>query len=317
MLRQVLTFLGIFTVLMLFGADIQAQDSVSYRRPVRTVRIPDSVRIKDSIALIKLREVPSLIDKSKQNKSLDSFTVAYNKDFKDLLLLKTKMKKVSSVEYVDQVERKFKDREGVYVTFFLFLLFVLISYFFARDISSMVQGFVNNRILNQLIRDNNLLNSESFIFIATLIGFTFGYLMQVLFGIKEIFGIEGVGGYCLLSLMVMLFFLAKTIVLRLAGVVFSVKNMVNNYISIIYISFGTFTLLLIPLLILHALGTAAFVNNLMLIFMVILILSFAYQYIRGAIFISSNFQFPKFYFIVYLCAFEICPLIILYKVLLN
>ncbi|MNY31314.1 hypothetical protein D3C86_1654740 [compost metagenome] len=181
----------------------------------------------------------------------------------------------------------------------------------------MVQGFVNNRTLNQLIRDNNLLNSESFIFIATLIGFTFGYLLQVLFGINEVFGMEGVGGYCLLSLLVMLFFLAKTILLRLAGVVFSVKNMVNNYISIIYISFGTFTLLLIPLLILHALGTAAIINNLMLIFMAILILSFAYQYIRGAIFISSNFQFPKFYFIVYLCAFEICPLIILYKVLLN
>ncbi|UKJ07359.1 DUF4271 domain-containing protein [Solitalea lacus] len=277
----------------------------------------DSTAIKDSIALANLRKVPVLIDKSKQNTSIDSFIVAYNKDFKEYITLKKKMSLHATASDVEPLDRKFKAPDQIYILFALFLLLVLVSYFFSRDLSVMAQGFINNRILNQLVRDNNLLNSESFIFMAILIGLTFGYLLQILFGINELLGISGVGTYLLLSLFVMLFFMAKTIVLRLAGALFGIKNMVNNYISIIYISFGTFTLLLIPLLILYTLGPLVFKHNMIIVFSSILVLSFTYQYLRGAIFISSNFQFSKFYFIIYLCAFEICPLIILYKVLLN
>lgn len=296
---------------------LKAQDSLKVVTQHHYYHRVDSTAFKDSMALVNMRRVPVLLDKSKQNKSLDSFTVAFNKGFKDAIGLKVKMPKVSSLQYADPVERKFKNPQNIYILFCLFLLFVLISYFFARDISVMAQGFINNRILNQLVRDNNLLNSESFIFISLLIGFTFGYLLKVVFHIDEIMGVTGIGSFFLISLMVILFFLIKTILLRIAGALFSIKNMVNNYISIIYIAFGSCTLVLIPLLILHALGPTQFGNSLLIVFSTILILSFAYQYIRGAIFISSNFQFSKFYFIVYLCAFEICPLVILYKVLLK
>ncbi|POY35053.1 hypothetical protein C3K47_16750 [Solitalea longa] len=296
---------------------LKAQDSLKVVTPHHYYHRNDSIAFKDSVALVNIRRVPVLIDKSKQNTSLDSFVVAFNTPFMNALALKVKMPKYSNVVYADPVERKFKDPQNIYILFALFLLFVVISYFFNRDISMMAQGFINNRILNQLVRDNNLLNSESFIFISLLIGFTFGYLLKVVFHIDELLGVVGIGVYFIVSLMVIVFFLLKTILLRLAGALFSIKHMVNNYISIIYISFGACTLVLIPLLILYALGPAQFGNHLFMVFSAILILSLAYQYIRGAIFISSNFQFSKFYFIVYLCAFEICPLVILYKVLLK
>jgi len=42
---------------------------------------------------------------------------------------------------------------------------------------------------------------------------------------------------------------------------------------------------------------------------------FAWQYLRNSVNIISSFRFHKFYLFIYLCALEICPVLILIKAL--
>ncbi|MFN5705738.1 MAG: DUF4271 domain-containing protein [bacterium] len=42
-----------------------------------------------------------------------------------------------------------------------------------------------------------------------------------------------------------------------------------------------------------------------------------YKYLRTGSFLKNNFQFPIFYLFLYLCAFEIMPLLIIYKVFVT
>ncbi|SMO38494.1 DUF4271 domain-containing protein [Solitalea koreensis] len=319
-MRQLTIFLRVFFLFILVSVNTLAQDSshITLKRTSSTNSYNQAYAPKyklDSAFNAYLK--PIKLDSIRTAKE-DSSMQVVNAKFFDYLHLKRKTAIESKNEkYQTGAERKFYQQWNVFALLSVLCLFVLISYFFAKDIYAILQGFINNRILNLVIRDNNVLNSESFLFIALFISLTYAYLLKLLFGIDELFHFDGWAAYVALAGCVMVFFGVKTILLRLAGALFSVKSLVNNYISIVYITFCAFSLIIFPLLIFYTLGPKSISSQLLIVFVVLLVLSLVYQYLRGILYISSNFQFPKFYFIVYLCAFEICPLIILYKVLLN
>jgi hypothetical protein len=48
---------------------------------------------------------------------------------------------------------------------------------------------------------------------------------------------------------------------------------------------------------------------------ILILLVFLIQYVRSTLNLISNFTFPKIYLFVYLCALEICPVLIMIKAL--
>lgn len=198
------------------------------------------------------------------------------------------------------------------------LLFVIIRFNFARDIMQIVDGAFKNRVFAQVNRDNSLLTSQSVILFLSLSALVFGYSLYLLIyrlNVSE-FTIEP-KSYALLSFAVLIFIITKFFTLRLVGFIFNVKALVHNFILVLYIGYACFALFLLPVLVLHLLGPVNWAGFLQAILIYSLGILIVYQIARGIYFTLNNFQFPLVYLILYLCIFEICPLLILYKSLLQ
>jgi predicted membrane channel-forming protein YqfA (hemolysin III family) len=127
--------------------------------------------------------------------------------------------------------------------------------------------------------------------------------------------VDGFELFLLLSSLVIVLFTLKIIALRLLGFLFDIRHYVREYVAILYLSYLNIALIFLPLLIAFSLTPNEYAGIYGYIAIFILVLIFALQFFRAGANILSNYRFPKVYLIIYLCALEFCPLIILFKAL--
>jgi hypothetical protein len=205
-----------------------------------------------------------------------------------------------------------RDITNIYEVLIILLSFIAISYFYGQDLKDMLMAFFTDRVLNKQIRENTLFNSSSLPFLFLLICFIWAYNFKVVFYNNN--SVCDFTDFLFLVFYILLFFILKVFLLIIISVIYSLKQIVNDYILILYISVGAFSILLLPLVVSFILLLSA-INLQLFLFKIWLPLVFIYAYIRSSLFFLSNFRFYKLYFILYLCTLEICPLVILYKLL--
>jgi hypothetical protein len=120
--------------------------------------------------------------------------------------------------------------------------------------------------------------------------------------------------YCCISLSVI--YLVKFVGLIICGWLFNMRKAADAYIFIVFIINKVIGISLLPFLVL-----LAFTDNVM--HSVALVLSWCcvgglllYRFILGFAAIRNEVKFNLFHFFLYLCAFEIAPLLLIYKALL-
>jgi hypothetical protein len=126
---------------------------------------------------------------------------------------------------------------------------------------------------------------------------------------------EGFELFIYLSAVVVGLFTTKIIVLRILGFLFDAKRLVREYVSVLYLSYFNAAILSLPVVIAFSLTSYRFAIIYSYIGIAMLVLIFLFQFLRAGANILSNYKFPKVYLIIYLCALEFCPLIILFKAL--
>ena len=104
-------------------------------------------------------------------------------------------------------------------------------------------------------------------------------------------------------------------VLRFLGYLLVVQKAVRVYTSILFLSYFHAALLFLPLIVAFSLSASAHAVLFIYAGMAIVLFITVFQAIRGAIHVLSHYQFPKFYLFIYFCALEICPMLVLIKVL--
>jgi len=202
------------------------------------------------------------------------------------------------------------------VVLFLVLFFAVIKFFFSKELSSIVQSFYSNQILGQINKEDNLFSSWPFIFLYLLFGLIIGlylYLSGKYLGLS--YSVDGFKLFLLLSAVVIGLFTVKIIVLRLLGFLFDIRRLVREYVSILYLSYFNSALIFLPLVIAFSLTPNRYAGIYGYVGIIMLILIFTLQFFRAGANILTNYRFPKVYLIIYLCALEFCPLIILFKAL--
>ncbi|WP_350340190.1 DUF4271 domain-containing protein [Paraflavitalea speifideaquila] len=117
-------------------------------------------------------------------------------------------------------------------------------------------------------------------------------------------------------LLVLAIYLGKFIILKIIGWIFNVSNATDTYIFIIFMVNKMVGIILVPVLILMAFPYGSFLPVTMTLAFIMLALSLAYRFIISYKPIRSEIKVSRFHFFVYLCAFEIAPLLLIYKVLL-
>lgn len=274
--------------------------------------IRDSIKhVQDSLAVVWLKKP----DPNRPNRFIDSLIKLYKVENLNFSAWAAKFpRKVN--RYDEGTLRPSGERWIMGVVLFLVLFFAVIKFFFSKELSSIVQSFYSNQILSQINKEDNLFSSWPFIFLYILFGLIVGlYLYLAGKYLQLSYSVEGFELFLLLSAVVIGLFTAKIIVLRLLGFLFDIRRLVKEYVSILYLSYFNGALIFLPLVIAFSLTPNRYAGVFGYAGIVMLVVIFILQFLRAGTNILSNYRFPKVYLIIYLCALEFCPLIILFKAL--
>ena len=274
--------------------------------------IRDSIKnVQDSLAVVWIKAP----DPRRPNRFLDSLLRLYT--VKNLDFSAWSSKFPQKINRYDEGKPLPKGETWIIVVvLFLILFFALIKFFFSKELGSIVQSFYSNQILGQINKEDNLFSSWPFVFLYLLFGLIIGLYLYLLGKYLELsYSLDGFELFLLLSALVIVLFTIKIIVLRLLGFLFDIRRMVREYVSILYLSYFNSALIFLPLVIAFSLTPNRYAGIFGYAGIIILVLIFILQFLRAGSNILTNYRFPKVYLIIYLCALEFCPLIILFKAL--
>lgn len=196
----------------------------------------------------------------------------------------------------------------------LLAIFSALKISFSKQLQSIMQSFFSNRVLNNLNKEDNLFTSWPFLLLFVQFGFTLGmffYLVSQYYHVT--FSSSGFQFYVSISILIVVLYVLKIIILRMLGYLFDVQKAVNEYVSILYLSYFNLALVFIPLVIAFALSPLRYGPYYVAASFVLLAIIFTFQFIRAGINILSHYRFSKVYLFLYFCALEICPILILIK----
>lgn len=109
----------------------------------------------------------------------------------------------------------------------------------------------------------------------------------------------------------------KFLFLRFSGWIFNVKEAANSYIFIVFMSNKIIGILLIPFLLLLAFSSAEIAAVSVTVSLILVGIMLLYRYLVSMGSIRHELKVNALHFFLYLCAVEILPLLLIYKLLFN
>ncbi len=279
---------------------------------VQNVANSDSLkRVSDSLAVMYIKYP----DPNRKNRFIDSLMQLYQ------------VKNLDFIAWAKQFGRPINhDGEGklrkhgqswvLVVILCLVLGFAVLRIAYRNDINMLMNAFFDHRFLAQQTSAGGFFTSWPFMLLFVLFGFTIGMYLYLIGSYLQLsYAFSGVEWYVILSLLIMGLLILKVYVLRFLGFVLMVQKAVRVYTSILFLSYFHAALLFLPLIVAFSLSSSAYAVLFIYAGLAIALFITVFQVIRGAIHVLSHYPFSKLYLFIYFCALEICPMLVLIKVL--
>jgi len=200
----------------------------------------------------------------------------------------------------------------------MMIVLTLIFTLFRSIIGKAWQGFLNANILNQLYRERSLVTNIPYLILYGLFILNAGIFTLLL---TKYFSVplanSHIGSLLLCSGGIAGFFLMRHTLLNLIGYIFPIEKEAGAYsfsLTIFNIIMG---LLLVPMILFIAYSPDPLAKTLIPIFLVMLLGMYLYLLLRGLLIANRYVLLHKFHFLLYICAVEIAPLIIVVKWLIS
>lgn len=282
-----------------------------------TLKIGSSVTNTDSIAhglsdTAKASHADTAVNKAKVvviKRPIDSFYLK----LLDNPFIKTKAKPIYLV--INERQSHSKD-EAFYLLCGLLLFLAFIKLVFGRYFKNVFKlffqpSFRQKHTREQLSQNNlpSLLLNLFFIFsAATYVSFLLRYyqLVKVDYWLLLLYTAA-----CLLIL-----YLGKFILLSFSGWVFDVKEATDAYIFAVYLINKILGVILIPLTLLIAFSKPLIINITITISLLLIVLLYIYRYLVSFAPVRKEVKVSVLHFFLYIFAFEIMPLLLIYKTLI-
>ena len=223
---------------------------------------------------------------------------------------------VPLLQAVNPVVREGREMWVMLTLGMLLLLVALIRALFPGVIMKILGAYYDNTFLNLLGKEDRPFGAWPFLILYIVLGFAIG-LFVLLCKQASLFQVEGVTDwqfYLLISGAVISLFYLKIVVLNIIGSVFDIREFFRNYILVLYLIYynvgfgllGFVTMLsLLPFSQANWLVPTALTLSAVMVF---------FRLGKSVIDVLRNYQFPVFYFIIYLCTLELAPILILFKI---
>ncbi len=123
--------------------------------------------------------------------------------------------------------------------------------------------------------------------------------------------------YLYVSMFFLLLYLGKYICLQIVGFIFNVNDLISTYIFVVFLINKVLGILLIPFILILAFSSPVYYTIAIVGAAILTLLLFLYRYLFSLTSVRNKLHISSFHFFLYLCAFEILPLIILYKFIVQ
>ncbi|AYL98789.1 DUF4271 domain-containing protein [Mucilaginibacter celer] len=186
----------------------------------------------------------------------------------------------------------------------------------SKDISTVYTSFYSKRVLSIAGKEEGPVSTWAFLGLFLLFCATFSMFLYQLAAYKGVYyRVAGSRLFIWLTIIVGALFFLKFLILKFLGFIFDIDKLVSEYLNILHLTYFNIAFVFLPVVICFSLLGAQYIPFLLTITLVLIIIIFIWQYIRSSVNIISTFRFHKFYLFTYLCALEICPVLILIKAL--
>lgn len=286
-------------------------DSAAMARAQALLRRTDSLRkaaVQDSLRTVFLRDSVRTAAEIGFMRGVDSSRYNRHLYFK----FTNPERRISNIH-------KREGKEGLfYGIVLIILLFGLLRNAFARYLSELFRTYFRTTIRQRLIKEqvaNAPLPSVLFNFLFLLIGAFLAVLLLRHFQYGTEFPFWMLFVYSLLGLAGI--YAVKFLVLKLFGWLLNAKNATNTYIFIVFTTNKVMGILLLPVV----LGLAFTAGNLYQVFYALSLLLVAglllYRFYLSFVTVQKLLPINLFHFLLYFCALEIAPLLLIYKLLVQ
>jgi len=207
-----------------------------------------------------------------------------------------------------------------WVTITLIVLLALLTwfnFFYHRIFRQLFSAYFNLGLTGQIVRDESVLLQRATL-ILSIISYALIGLFFHLLCLRQGWDIPllqtGILRFALLSVLVAMAYSLKMLLLRFLSEIFGLERSVALYVFNIFLMVMMSGLVLFPVNIIMAYASREIADAAAVTGVITLAVFFVYRLIRAAGIWTGIPRFSVFYLFLYLCSFEIAPLLILWKV---
>jgi Domain of unknown function (DUF4271) len=121
--------------------------------------------------------------------------------------------------------------------------------------------------------------------------------------------------YCLVALA--LLYLVKFMILKVVGWIFNINRAVETYLFVVFLTNKIIGVFLLPFLVLISFSGPGIGETAVTLSLIMIGIFYIYRFIASYNTLHKEIKISWLYFILYVCAFELAPLMLIYKVLVN
>lgn len=328
--KNILIVVGCFVLLTSFQNQVPLNDLGKDT----TMLQADSLLVKDSLLIKYVPVIPTsfqiadawLVQSFVGNKMDSSFNTL--KAYKNYFLQKRNAYKLyfpSNIvaresQVVYKIEQRFAlpDKDLLfYLILMLIFLFGFVNNVFPQYFSKLFKQFSQSSLRMIQYREQLLQNSLGSLIINICFILSFSLMSTLLIFNRHLLALSFWEGFFYISLFFTFLYIGKYISLQIAGYVFNSKALVNTYVFVVFMINKVLGVLLVPFILVlafakpifhpYAIGGAALITVLLIL----------YRYLFSLTSVRNKLHISSFHFFLYLCAFEILPLTILYKFIVQ
>ncbi len=200
----------------------------------------------------------------------------------------------------------------------LLVAVTLLKVFYSKIFFQIFKAFVNNNTANQIVRDENLLVQRASILLS-VIGYVvlalFAYKVSQHFNYQNQYMGKGFAKFLFIAIFIGMTYSIKMISLKMFGVLFNYEKPVASYIFNLFLINNVLGIVILPLLILLTYSNPQYSNYILYFSVGIILLFLMYRLLKGILIWTSINRYNLFYLFLYICALEIAPLLIIFKII--
>lgn len=213
-----------------------------------------------------------------------------------------------------------EEADNEYIFYFLvglLLYFACIKMFFGKYLENLTTLFFRVTMRHQQIREQLLQTPLPSLLLNILFVLSGGFYLSLL---ARYYDFTLFGNFWITFLYAILFvaaiYVGKYVILKMCGWIFNISSATDTYIFIVFLVNKMIGIFLLPAIILLSFSNQSLSPVLIQLSYVALILFLCYRFLNAFRPIRTEIKVNRFQFFLYLCAFEIAPLLLICKVLL-